>query len=93
MVDDRDSPNAIFLHRSDCIGQIIVVTANDDRARHHIINRRSIGISPLGDYFDRQISIGDYSNNLSSLVVAHHGHQPEVFASHHSRGLTNEIAG
>ena len=91
MIDDRNSPDLIFLHRCDRAGQIIILAADDDCVRHYIAHRRSIGISGLSYYFDGQVSIRNYSNYLFGPFITDHRNRADVFAPHHARGLTNRI--
>jgi len=91
LIDYRNSPDLIFLYRSNGAGQFIIFTTDNDRVRHHIAHYCSIGISRLSYYFYRQVSISDYSNYFFGSFVADNWYGPNVFAPHNSRGLTNQI--
>jgi hypothetical protein len=59
---------------------------------HHISDRVSIGVSRFGNYFDGQITISNDANYFHRTFVADYRYRTNVFASHHPRGMANQIA-
>src|SRR5437660_11157724 len=82
----------MFFHRFDGRSSVVGFATSNNRRGHYVADHGVIRMARLSDYLQRQIAIGNDTDQLFVLIIVDYRHGPDIFAPHYSRGLTDGIA-
>src|SRR5215469_5175473 len=88
-----NAPHLVLLHQLPAMVDVLAIAAGDWLRRNELLDRSCLGIQTSGNHRAAKIPIGDHSQQLLRLLIAHYRNGADIALAHHSRNQLRAIAG
>src|SRR6516162_861156 len=92
-IHHRYSPYLMLLHQAFTLFNIFSIPAGESVLSYIVLNGSAFRIQSASNDVAAQITVGDYSDQLLRLMIAHYGNQAHILFAHNSRHCLCVVTG